>query len=730
MILSMRHISKIFLVSALCVPVACNKQVIGPVVPDSKKSVLEMSAGINDSYEHEMTKAITNEPDVSLMGELPAGTALFMVMKSENENDDSGVKYTVTKAVTGTADNKLSPVSYPGGNYVRYWDDTYARSSMVSIYAACSPGSSKTITISGRSDYEHTGSPSSLAWRADVLDCRIADWKVSASQNAESLRDEDLCYSNNVSVQADANAADKRLKFNSESKKFDKAKLCMRHAMSKLSFNIIRGEGFSDEEFKFDEGTNIKLSNFYTSNTVFDLPTGEFTGVYGTYVINTIALRDTPAAGCAFSLDALVMPTTDLDDGTKGDISLIIAGNKYDISKRELLNKISEDDKNSHMISGSKLKPGVHYTFTFRIGKAKIDEIVASVVDWEEVNAGELTPSNARIKLKLEERGEHLADDQKMAFYRALDKAPEISDSYVGYNWNKGYSGNKNIFSKHGIWELENAWYWENNMSYYHFRGVMPENLEVSTINNGTDDEKDCFAMQSALNYTDCLWGAPMRDTDDNETPESFKFKYTADAGFDNNISGTEDKQLYQAIGPTEDAVKLTLFHMMSEVEFRFTTSNGSDKVEIGSSGSGKSTKVVLEDFRSQGRVLMGNGKVETVGVKDNMTLSETITTESNSCKAGIVPQDLSGVSLRITTPDHNEYIVNLKDISVGTEPVTTNIENPYGQNAAGKWTIDSWYPGFKYVYSFKLTKKGITDIVATIVAWESISADDDVQIQ
>ena len=123
----MRHIGKIFLVSALCVPVACNKQVIGPVVPDSKKSVLEMSAGISDSYEHEMTKAITNEPDVSLMGELPAGTALFMVMKSENENDDSGVKYTVTKAVTGTADNKLSPVSYPGGNYVRYWDDTYAR---------------------------------------------------------------------------------------------------------------------------------------------------------------------------------------------------------------------------------------------------------------------------------------------------------------------------------------------------------------------------------------------------------------------------------------------------------------------------------------------------------------------------------------------------------------------------------------------------------------------------
>lgn len=726
----MTHISKIFVASALCALVACNKQVIGPVVPDSKKSVLEMSVGISDSYGHETTKAITNKPDASLLGELPAGTALFMVMKSENKND-LGVKYTVTKAVTGTASNKLSPVSYPDGTYVRYWDDTYARSAMISIYAACSPGSSKVISISGRSEYSHSGSPSPMAWSSVVLDCNIADWKVSASQNAETLRDEDLCYSNNVSVQADANAADKRLKFDSSSKKFDRAELCMRHALSKLSFNIIRGEGFSEEEFKFNEGTNIKLSNFYTSNTVFDIPRGEFTGAYSSYVINTIAQRETPAAGCAFSLDALVMPTTDFSYDTKGDISLIIAGNKYDISKKDLLNRISEDDKNSHMISGSKLKPGVHYTFTFIIGKAKIDEIVASVVDWETVDAGELTPSNARIKLKLEERGEHLADGQKMALYRALDQAPEISDSHEGYDWATGYVGNKNTFSKErGIWELENAWYWDNNMIYYHFRGVMPDDMAVSTVDNGTDKEKDCFAIQSALNFTDYLWGAPMRDIADNETSDSFKFIYTADEGFDNKISGTENKQIYQAIGPTKDAVKLTLFHMMSEVEFKFTTGNDSNKVQIGSTESGTSTKVVLEDFTPQGRVLMGNGKVETVGAKDKLTLSEGITTESNSCKAGIVPQDLSGVRLRITMPDHNEYIVNLKDISVGTEPHTTNIENPYKQNPAGKWAIDSWYPGFKYVYSFKLTKKGITEIVATIVAWESISADDEVQIQ
>ena len=61
------------------------------------------------------TRAITVAPDDnSKLGTLPAGTALFMVMKSEKTGSSSNTKYAVTKGVTGTADNttKISPIDF------------------------------------------------------------------------------------------------------------------------------------------------------------------------------------------------------------------------------------------------------------------------------------------------------------------------------------------------------------------------------------------------------------------------------------------------------------------------------------------------------------------------------------------------------------------------------------------------------------------------------------------
>ena len=92
----------------------------------------------------------------------------------------------------------------------------------------------------------------------------------------------------------------------------------------------------------------------------------------------------------------------------------------------------------------------------------------------------------------------------------------------------------------------------------------------------------------------------------------------------------------------------------------------------------------------------------------------------------GAVPQALDDVQLVITTPDHNQYTVTMKDV-VATSISETNVRYPaYTDNK-----VDRWYPGVKYTYRFKLTKKGITDLKATILKWETITAGkDDVQIQ
>lgn len=169
---------------------------------------------------------------------------------------------------------------------------------------------------------------------------------------------------------------------------------------------------------------------------------------------------------------------------------------------------------------------------------------------------------------------------------------------------------------------------------------------------------------------------------------------------------------------------------MMSEVKFVLTSTDSSnpDYVEIGTGEGTSQTTLKLKNFNKDGRVLMGNGLVEVTGTISDVTLSSTLTSNVNSYTYGVVPQDLTGVQVVITTPDHNEYIVNMKDLLATS--VTDNIKNPYTANGNGKYIIDRWYPGFKYTYTFKLKKKGI-DIKVTILDWETVTAgDDNVQIQ
>ena len=703
-----------------------------PDIPTSEKTPIALSVGgLGDEG---ATRAITIEPDVSKLGTLPDGTAIYMVMKSEKKNGNSSdTKYAVTKGITRAADeSKKSPIDFSEAGCTRYWDDCYARDAMLSVYAACCPGSTQTITIGRKSNYPYTSTPTTGAWSEASIGLTIADWQVSSEQTAETITDEDLCYSNNIANNSSPNTdpnTDGRLQFNRTSGKFDHGNLCFYHALSWITFEIVMGDGFTDGEFKFAENSNIKLSGFNTSNTVFNIATGKFTGNYSSEVINKMYQRDAATSGSKFTLDARVLPMTDMSSDKKGDIDFTIAANNYKLSKNDLLDKISSADKTTHMLESSKLKPGVHYIFTLKISKTAVN-ISAKIVDWENVSAGELIPSNARIKLKLEERGDDVT--QPVAIYRAADNPQTITDSHESYAWQTGYVGHNNTFKKDnesGVWGLEDKWYWPNNMTYYHFRALMPESETIATTseNDPTHPNCDYFTLQSGNSYTDKLWGATMRARSDNN---NFKFIYNKASGFDvkNADVDASKSQIYQAIGPSEDPIKLILFHMMSEVtlELKSTDSSNPDYVEIGTGEGTSQTTLKMKNFYKQGRVLMGNGLVEVTGAKSDVTLSSTITSSNNSYPYGVVPQDLTGVQVVITTPDHNEYIVNMKDLLV--KSVTdNNIKNPYTTNGN---KIDRWYPGFKYTYTFILKKKGI-DIKVTILDWETVTAgDDNVQIQ
>ena len=710
----------IIMALSLQAPVACSDDAVVSGGYDEGKTSIELSVGGVGEVNASRARAITKDPnEVAKRGIIPAGTALYMVMKSE----DAGANklYSVTKGVTGTADaEKFSPISFSEEGCTRYWDDCYARNAQLTIYAACSPGSSKVIEIGGKSVYPWTSMPTTEAWSNTTISPTIANWTVSENQTTETLRDEDLCYSNNISKYTlESTDYDERLKFDSGTRKFDQGNLCFYHALSWITFEIIRDEeSFTEAEFQFATGTNIKLTNFFTKNTEFDIPTGEFTGAYSSQTIQTMAQRATATTGSAFTLDALVLPTTDMNSTTKGDIHLIIANNEYNLSKKELLDKIQASDKASHLIDGEKLKPGVHYVFKLRIGKTKIKDITAKILDWETVTADTHTPSNAKVILNLEDRG----TKQDAYIYRAAEKTDYITGDILsegkGYVWEKGYEERNAYTASTDV--LGTTWYWPDNKTFYHFRAIVPQSAPALT----TVDGNDCVALASGDTYTDVCWGAPFPEMEPgNPSSNTTKFVYSLTNGF----AGTDGHQIHYAIGATESPLKLLLFHMMSDVTINIRSVTGDAQVDLGD-GTSTTTQIELKNIYTEGRVQLGNGLVLGTGTQ---TGTHTFPLQGGTTlkwsNYGAIPQSLAGVVLEITTPDNNHYLIDLASVKASASNISSkNVQNPYAI-VDGKCTINRWYPDYKYTYSFTLSKKGVTGITCTILEWEEVTADDEV---
>ena len=271
----------IIMALSLQAPVGCSDDAVVAGGYDEGKTSIELSVGGVGEVNASRARAITKDPnEVAKRGIIPAGTALYMVMKSENAvSSPTETKYAVTRGVTKDADaERKSPIDFSQTGCTRYWDDCFARNAHLTIYAACAPGSTKAIEIGGKteSDYPWTTLPTTGAWSNTTISPTIANWTVSENQTTETLRDEDLCYSNNISEYTlESTDYDERLKFDSGTRKFDQGNLCFYHALSWIAFSIIRDEeSFTEAEFQFATGTNIKLTNFFTKNTEFDIPMG------------------------------------------------------------------------------------------------------------------------------------------------------------------------------------------------------------------------------------------------------------------------------------------------------------------------------------------------------------------------------------------------------------------------------------------------------------------------
>ena len=651
-------------------------------------------------------------------------------------------------------------------------------------------------------------------WYTIASESNTVKWSVSAKQTSNTRATEDLVYSNNIkegttgdkykgryhqvwNTASTPNDWEKSMESgrlawqpktdaeNETTGKFDLGHLVFNHALSWITIVFKEGEGFnisSPSDFiwtnKGDNNQAIKLIGFPTKGEL-NVTTGEWSNkttnvditqmeeTEGTYNDNEKGIIN----GKTRQLEGFVLPGTTLYNVATNVLEFEIDNAQYYVKGSQIANAIREYYKEGGVHADepyageyrnfTETKAGKHYVINLTVGKKKIDEITAAVIEWETVNSTDATPQNTYCKFDFEDRQKRLVenDASKFQIYRAA-KHPTNENTYIlsentekNYDWKSGYStdgaANKTWVDDTSTENKDHwttGWFWENNKTYYHFRAIgettTSQNVTFITDASTGDYFSIASGTLSGSNYKDYIWGAPFVKNN------GAKIKYDTTSGF----AGEEGHyQISSAIGATDDTIKIMMFHMTSKIKVNVRTTLGTpqaDNVTLwqnnGNTDADK-TKVEILRFLPTGTVFLGGGLVkETDGTRTSeaaMTYGAFHSKEGSEpdrvegYSYGMVPQplkygtgDAAGtIGLRITTPDGNQYVV--KDLSTCYATVTNNnLAIPYSTSkevsGTTQYLIDRWYPNYEYTYTITIKKTGIQNITAAVIDWEKVTGD------
>ena len=640
-----------------------------------------------------------------------ASTKIAMRIKSEN---GTAAKYTRTVATASAAASgkEYSDISIDGA-YIRYWDDAFGRAAKLSVFALAVPN--KTDVVNNGKNVEQKLTAGGDGWFTEATENEKINWTVSTEQTAETLANEDLTYSNNIKEGGlngvykydfaagkypvySADLEDGQMKFRLRADadvtgpgKFDKGHLIFNHALSRITVNLKKGEGFSgDESFQFATGTNVQVLSVPVSGSL-DLSTGTWSGVTNNTIAKMVSL--TPAAGVAYSLMAQILPDYEISKTSVTNLlSFTIDNNTYYITQAQMYDAL----KNAVTNDGTKITmaQGSNYIFQITVNKTQIANVTAVVEPWVDVTSAVWEPSNARITLNSIYDSQSGESSTNFDLYRLLDESPTISDSHVGTNWDGDYTDKASSLTDNGNGGWDTDWYFDNNKSYYHFRTV---NKDTAVVTSADQDYFEIHAGPAAS--TDPHWGAPM----------------TQEPVYD-TAKGYEDA-LSPAIGATKSNINITDQHMLSKVIVNLQTTDGADQVDF--TGS----KVYITQIHKKGQVQMGNGLVTPTGTPGQLEMVSNAA--GTQFTYAVVPQalvrgsnDEDYVGITIVTGDNNQYYI-VKNLS---EILATTVTNQKNQTQGA--AIERWYPGHTYEYTFTLKKAKIDKITCTVQGWVNIVAD------
>ena len=648
-----------------------------------------------------------------------SSTKIAMRIKSEATGKDTRYTRTVATAAAAESGKGYSSITVDGA-YVRYWDDAHGRNSQLSVFAIAVPG--KTDVTNDSKTLEAKLTAGTDTWFNESAENEKISWKVASTQTATTLAEEDLTYSNNIKETGvggvyqydfsnnkypddNTSLSDGRMQFRLQNTaetdgpgKFDKGHLKFNHALSRITVNLKKGNGFSgDNSFKFATGTNVKILNVPVSGEL-DLNAGTWSNATPGGI--DMMAEQTAAKDATYTLMAQILPDYIISASSETNmLSFIIDDNQYFISQKQMYDALK---KASGMIKKNDtevvMEQGLNYNFTITVNKTNIINVTAVVEPWADVDAEEFTPTNARISLSGIYDSNSGTYSTDFELYRVLDESSEITDTYKGTNWTGNYTDKAKLTeNSDNSWSTN--WYFDSNKAYYHFRTV---NKGI-TIEGTSDNTDDYFEISAgAIASTDPHWGAPM-------TKEPV---YDATTGYTACLSS--------AIGATSDKINITDQHMMSNITVKLQTTNDNDQVTLAGA------KVYITKLHTKGHVLMGTGLVTPTGATTQVEMTSKDATGTEFTYA-IVPQALvrattnatddDYVGITIVTTDNNQYYI-VKKLSEITASTVTN-DKVQTQGTA----ITRWFPGHTYTYTFTLKKAGIDKITCTVQGWVDVTA-------
>lgn len=646
---------------------------------------------------------------------------------------------TATIGAETVTDSKHNPLSM---SPQLYWDDygtadpanidapdgtavsgTGGRGKGLTIYAAAVDGKTdEAPTIDGTTGNTWTA----LSWTLDA-DQKTYDWK-----------NKDLLISNNVKDGTD----DGTYKFDTN----PRTKLLeFKHAMSKITFRLIANEGFPTTEgvgntaHRFANTPEVILTSNETgqSNTEWANTTCNVnveTGAVTTPTVPakiTMHAQATPANTYTAIYDALVVPGSQFGAPTtvdEKDVFPIIArinadGNIYYVTSEKIRTAIQTAITAGTHADSYTTQSGKNYIFNITVNKTKID-VTATIKDWEDVEADEVTPV-INVSASYGNSSGTALGKAAFSFYRSTS----LNNGYsAGIALVNGFVPSEAVVTAQGspatTWVFTDGnsnpkpLYWSDHNTHYQMRGVWPltstatgattsPRVKASTTNSGYQVIEVSNVAYTAETFpSDLAIGRP------NVTEEQTC-----------SNSDHDPQNLYTVgICATEGTVNLDFEYMMSQVEVNLSTTTSTDAVNL------NNAKVEVTNLYTKGEIKLGDRGSIVTGEKGLYTLHSTST--ANQFKDAIVPQTLTystdvaqkenNVRFKITiykNGDTNQiddiYYADVNPIlkSGSTEKVAPN----------GKWER-----GKRYVYYLKLAKTKI-DVTATFKNWDEVEASENV---